>query len=56
MLRITKGVKNGDDDDLGQKIEVHHWSCMAYVTGVVDEKDERVYMVPDVHRSPREFS
>jgi len=25
---------------------------MAYETGVVDEKDEREYMVPDVHRSP----
>jgi len=44
-----KGVKDGDDDGLGQKIEVSHWSCMAYVIGVVNERE---YMVPDVHRSP----
>jgi len=37
----TKGEKNGDDDGLGQEIEVSHSNCIVYMTGVVDEKDER---------------
>jgi len=40
-------VKNGDDDELGQEIEVSHSDCIAYVTGVFDEKDERADMAPD---------
>jgi len=47
LSRITKGVKNGDDDRLGQGIEVSHLSCIAYVTGVIDEKDEKAHMTPD---------
>ena len=38
---ILSRVKNGDDDELGQEIEVSHSNCVAYVTGVVDEKNER---------------
>jgi len=47
LSRITKGVENGDDDRLGQGIQVSHLSCIAYVTGVIDEKDEKAYMAPD---------
>ena len=46
MSRITKGEKNGDDG-LGQEIEVSHSNCIVYMTGVFNEKDERVYMALD---------
>jgi len=46
LSRKIKGAKNSDDDGLGQKIEVSYSSYTAYVTGVVDEKDERAYMAP----------
>lgn len=36
-----------DDNRLRQGIQVSHSSCIAYVTGVVYEKDERAYMAPD---------
>jgi len=32
---------NGDDDGLSQEIKVSHSNCIAHVTGVFDEKDER---------------
>jgi len=41
LSRKTKGEKNGDDDGLGQEIQVSHSNCIVYMTGVVDEKDER---------------
>ena len=33
-----KGEKNGDDDGLGQEIEVSHSNCIVYMTEVVDEE------------------
>ena len=32
---------------MGQEIEVSHSNCIVYMTGVFNEKDERVYMALD---------
>jgi len=32
---------NADDDELGYEIEVSHSNCIALLTEVVDEMDER---------------
>jgi len=36
-----EGVENDDNDEWGQGVEVNHSSCTMYVSGVIDEKDER---------------
>jgi len=48
---MTNDIKSSDDE-LGQGIDVSPLSCIAYMTGAVDEKDERTYIVPNVLKCP----
>ena len=42
---MTNDIKSSDDHELGQGIGVSPLSCIAYMTGAVDETDERTYIV-----------
>ena len=54
---MTNDIKSSDDDELGQGTDVSPSSCIAYITGAVDEKDERTYIVPNILKCPLdEFS
>jgi len=54
---MTNDIKSNDDDELGQGINVSPSSCIAYMTGAVNEKGERTYIVPNVLKCPLdEFS